>query len=217
MRGLAFRHAGKAARALEYVDEGLALIRGGWRPVPPTPAMGRLLRFMTNERGEILDYLGSTAEARALFETYRQQALLDNDESHLSWALINLSLNACDRGQSAVARELMQAALRAADEGGSTPIQGDAQMAAGLVELLTGDPAVAVALEVEAVRKLQTLGPAADPARRGEPARCRAAPGRPADRRRPDAGRGCRLAGRAWAGRAVPGDPQARSTWPRPT
>jgi predicted ATPase len=158
LRGLAFRHAGKAARALEYVDEGLALIRGEMEAGAPTPAMGRLLRFMTNERGEILDYLGSSTEARALFETYRQQALLDNDESHLSWALINLSLNACDRGQSAVARELMQAALRAADEGGSTPIQGDAQMAAGLVELLTGDPAVAVALEVEAVRKLQSSG-----------------------------------------------------------
>ena len=52
-----------------------------------TTDIARLLGVLHNERGEILDNLGSTAEARALFETYRQQALLDNDQSHLAWAL----------------------------------------------------------------------------------------------------------------------------------
>jgi tetratricopeptide (TPR) repeat protein len=158
IRSLAYRHSGNTPRALEYVDEALRVGRSALDEAPATPALSRLLGVLHNERGEILDNLGSTGEARALFETYRQQSLLENDQSHLAWALINLSLSALDRGQEAMAKELMQSALRAGDEGGSTPIQGDTQMAAGLVEALVGDPATGVRLEVEAARKIHGSG-----------------------------------------------------------
>jgi hypothetical protein len=89
---------------------------------------------------------------------YRRQAIADGDQGHLAWALINLALSACDQGQDALARELIGAAVRAADEGGPTPIQGDAQMAAGLVEVLIGDPAVAVGYQVTAAQMLHSSG-----------------------------------------------------------
>jgi tetratricopeptide (TPR) repeat protein len=158
IRGLAFRHSGKMTRALGYVDEAVHLVRGALAADPSSADLGRLIGLLQNERGEILDNLGSAAEARSLFEAYRQQATVDNDQSHLAWALINLALSACDRGQDALARELLGGALRAAEEGGSTPIQGDARMAAGLVEVLIGDPAAAVLLEADAARMLQSSG-----------------------------------------------------------
>jgi tetratricopeptide (TPR) repeat protein len=158
IRSLAFRHAGKMPRALAYVDEALRVSRSALDEAPATSALSRLLGVLHNERGEILDNLGSTSEARGLFETYRQQSMLEDDQSHLAWALINLSLSALDRGQHSVAKELMASALRAGDEGGSTPIQGDTQMAAGLVEALIGDPTAAIRLEVEAARKIHGSG-----------------------------------------------------------
>jgi predicted ATPase/DNA-binding SARP family transcriptional activator len=158
IRGLAFHHSGKMTRALGYLDEAVQLVQGALAADPGSADLGRLVAALQNERGELLDNLGSVAEARSLFEAYRQQATLDDDHSHLAWALINLALSACDRGQDALARELVGGALRAADEGGSTPIQGDARMAAGLVEVLIGDPAVAVPLEAEAARMLQSSG-----------------------------------------------------------
>jgi hypothetical protein len=94
-----------------------------------------------------------------MFEAYRRQAAVDGDPSHLAWALINVALNECDRGHHALARELIGNALRAADEGGSTPIEGDAHMAAGLVELLVGgDPVAAVRYLSQAARMLQSSG-----------------------------------------------------------
>ena len=112
------------------------------RPTRTTPAAGRaLLGMLDNERGEILDDLGSVAEARALFEAYRQQA-------HARRGPQPPGLGPDQPGPERVRPRPRtrgpgagRQALAAADEGGSTPIQGDARMAAGLVEVLVGDPA----------------------------------------------------------------------------
>jgi predicted ATPase/DNA-binding SARP family transcriptional activator len=159
IRGLAHRHTGQPARALEHTEEALAVVRRQLAEEPGAPRFALLLGLLQNERGEILDHLGSSDEARAMFEAYRKQAVVDDDPSHLAWALINIALNEGDRGHHALARELMAAAMRAADEGGSTPIEGDAHMAAGLLELLVdGDPAAAVRHEAQAARMLQSSG-----------------------------------------------------------
>jgi predicted ATPase/DNA-binding SARP family transcriptional activator len=159
IRGLAYRHTGQPARALEHTEEALAVVRQKLAEEPGAARFSLLLGMLQNERGEILDHLGSGDEARAMFEAYRRQAVLDDDPSHLAWALINIALNECDRGHHPVARELIASAIRAADEGGSTPIEGDAHMAAGLVELLVdGDPEVAARHEAQAARMLQSSG-----------------------------------------------------------
>lgn len=159
IRALSLRHTGQMTRALAHVDEALQIVHGLIAADPANPRYARLRGMQQNERGEILDHLGSVNEARSMFAAYRQQALADSDQGHLAWALINLAVSEGDSGQEALARELVQEALRVAAEGGSTPIEGDAQMAAGLVELLVGGDAVAaVRYEAEAARKLHTAG-----------------------------------------------------------
>ena len=42
-----------------------------------------------------------------MFEAYRKQAVLDNDPSHLAWALINIALSESTAGHHGLARELI--------------------------------------------------------------------------------------------------------------
>ena len=140
---VAARHAGRLDDALDFIDEALARMRDDHADA----VVGNLLSGMTpqveNERGEILDGLGRPDAARPIFEAYRQHALADGDHSNLAWALANLALVESAAGHAPAAHEYAEAAVQAADEGGYAPVQGDARIAAGLVELDHGDPLTA--------------------------------------------------------------------------
>jgi tetratricopeptide (TPR) repeat protein len=111
-----------------------------------------------NERGEILEGLGRSDEARAHFEAYRQQSVEIGDHSNLAWALGNIAMNESERGQPKRALECAQDAVRAADEGDSVQVRADARGVAGLVELMHCEPARAVSLLTESVRLTHSAG-----------------------------------------------------------
>jgi predicted ATPase/DNA-binding SARP family transcriptional activator len=158
MSSLAARHSGHLEEALALIDEALAEARAGLSDPATSEQLEGLTFVLGNERGEILEGLGRTEEARAHFEAYRQQSLATGDHSNLAWALGNLAMNEVLAGHGPTALEYAAAAVRAADEGGSEPVQADARAVAGLVELHHGDPVRAVSLLADSVRHTYGAG-----------------------------------------------------------
>jgi predicted ATPase len=158
MSSLAARHAGNLELALERIDEAIAVARSGASTPEDAEQLEGLGFVLGNERGEVLEGLGRTDEARAHFEAYRQQSLAGGDHSNLAWALGNLAMNECQRGHWGPARELADTAVREADEGASAQVMADARTVAGLVELQGGDPARAIAALDESVRLTHAAG-----------------------------------------------------------
>ncbi len=148
--GAAARHAGDLEAALGRIDEALDVARRA--------ELRALVPQLENERGELLDGLGRACEATPLFESYRQQALIDGDHSNLAWACGNLALQASEQGRDQDARDLAATALAAADSGGSAPVQGDARAIAGLLALRHGDPGEALALLRESLALTHAAG-----------------------------------------------------------
>ncbi len=158
MSSLAARHSGHLEEALALIDEALAEARAGLSDPATAEQLEGLTFVLGNERGEILEGLGRTEEARAHFEAYRQQSLATGDHSNLAWALGNLAMNEVLARHGPTALEYAAAAMRAADEGGSEPVQADARFVAGLVELHHGDPVRAVSLLADSVRHTHAAG-----------------------------------------------------------
>ncbi len=158
MSSLAARHSGHLEQALALIDEALTAAREGLSDPATAEQLEGLTFVLGNERGEILEGLGRTEEARAHFEAYRRQSLATGDHSNLAWALGNLAMNEVLAGHGPTALEYAAAAVRAADEGGSEPVQADARAVAGLVELHHGDPVRAVSLLADSVRHTHAAG-----------------------------------------------------------
>ena len=159
MSSLAERHSGRLDEALGLIEEAIATARSGaGEDREAAEQFEGLVYVLGNERGEILEGLGRSDEARAHFDAYRHQAEATGDESNLAWALGNIAMNDSERGLAVQALDAAQGALRASDEGDSVQVRADARAVAGLVELAHGEPARAVSLLTESVRLTHSSG-----------------------------------------------------------
>jgi predicted ATPase/DNA-binding SARP family transcriptional activator len=159
MSSLAARHSGRLDEALALIDEAITAARAGARADPESAErLDGLVFQLGNERGEILEGLGRSDEARTHFEAYRQQSVEIGDHGNLAWALGNIAMNESERGQPKRALEYAHDAVRAADEDDSMQVRADARGVAGLVELMHGEPARAVGLLAESVRLTHSTG-----------------------------------------------------------
>ncbi len=148
--GAAARHGGDLEQALALVEEALGLARRA--------GLEAMIPQLENELGEVLDGLGRPLDAAPLFEAYHRNSLIDGDRSNLAWACANLALQAHERGRPEQGVELAAAAMRAADEGGSAPVRGDARAVAGLLALSRGEGEGALALLREALGLTHSAG-----------------------------------------------------------
>ena len=148
--GVIERHAGHPERALARVEEALATARDA--------EATELVPALQNEQGELLDELGRGTEALPLWQDFRDWALGEGRDSRLAQALVNLALHAHEQGDAAASRQLIDAAVAAADRGGSGPVRADVLAAAGLLALRTGQARAAVPLLREAARLSHASG-----------------------------------------------------------
>ena len=131
LQGVVARHAGDAAGALGLIERALELAGGG----ASEAAAPGLLAALRNERAELLDELGRTAEALPLWREFRETATGDGNSAQLAQALVNLATHAHDQGDSARAAALISGALEEAERSGSQPLRSDVLAAAGLLHL----------------------------------------------------------------------------------
>ena len=143
-RGLVHRYGGEHALALEHFDtaRGLAVRAGADQLVP----------LIDNERGEVLAHLGAVGEGRALIEQFQARARAERSLGHLATTTAQLALLAYADGEHDRAADLAGQALTAAEQTGPSPALGDVLVIVGVLALVFGDPARAVAVLRRAAR-----------------------------------------------------------------
>jgi tetratricopeptide (TPR) repeat protein len=153
---VAARYLGNPEAALELLTSALDRLAGAG-DLPEVDAV-TLERALENELGEVLDDLGRTDEAVALWRECRRWAAATGNPGQLAYPLVNLARTALEAGRSPAAGELVSEALAAAEASGSLPVLADVIAAAGLIDLRSGHLSRAVARLRRAIQLAHDCG-----------------------------------------------------------